>query len=313
MIMEMVDGEPPFFNEPPLQAMRRIRDMPPPKLKNPQKVKQNFTLWIVTCSVNVIPIFTGLSSFARIPWQDARARSCTTRYSCRTSSPSLPASGWTSGPTCPTNETVQELADMIHRHAGQTLGGQGQGEEEELIFNIAHSIQVLYTSCVREPGQQNGANPWTVNLQNRENEENTFQISIWHISFIIFFAKRLIWSVLERGTTEEKITNKATSLDWRKTYPYTMSHFVLHCKNIMYTIRKERGNTWKVFYKQLNTLTTTYASAYERYDGFSSEIINYRWHNILKWFNHSFLSFLRFFSRWFPHLKHWQSWTFPPR
>ena len=38
--MEMVDGEPPFFNEPPLQAMRRIRDMPPPKLKNPQKVTQ---------------------------------------------------------------------------------------------------------------------------------------------------------------------------------------------------------------------------------------------------------------------------------
>ena len=38
MVMEMVDGEPPFFNEPPLQAMRRIRDMPPPKLKNPQKV-----------------------------------------------------------------------------------------------------------------------------------------------------------------------------------------------------------------------------------------------------------------------------------
>ena len=34
MLIEMVDGEPPFFNEPPLQAMRRIRDMPPPKLKN---------------------------------------------------------------------------------------------------------------------------------------------------------------------------------------------------------------------------------------------------------------------------------------
>ncbi|KAG8322892.1 Serine/threonine-protein kinase PAK 5 [Homalodisca vitripennis] len=34
----MVDGEPPFFNEPPLQAMRRIRDMPPPKLKNTHKV-----------------------------------------------------------------------------------------------------------------------------------------------------------------------------------------------------------------------------------------------------------------------------------
>ncbi|CAG0917270.1 unnamed protein product [Notodromas monacha] len=38
MVIEMVDGEPPFFNEPPLQAMRRIRDMPPPKLKCPQKV-----------------------------------------------------------------------------------------------------------------------------------------------------------------------------------------------------------------------------------------------------------------------------------
>lgn len=38
MVIEMVDGEPPFFNEPPLQAMRRIRDMPPPKLRNAHKV-----------------------------------------------------------------------------------------------------------------------------------------------------------------------------------------------------------------------------------------------------------------------------------
>ncbi|UYV74784.1 PAK7 [Cordylochernes scorpioides] len=38
MVIEMVDGEPPFFNEPPLQAMRRIRDMPPPKLKNNHKL-----------------------------------------------------------------------------------------------------------------------------------------------------------------------------------------------------------------------------------------------------------------------------------
>lgn len=38
MVIEMCDGEPPFFNEPPLQAMRRIRDMPPPKLKNVHKV-----------------------------------------------------------------------------------------------------------------------------------------------------------------------------------------------------------------------------------------------------------------------------------
>jgi len=40
MVIEMVDGEPPFFNEPPLQAMRRIRDMPPPKLKNTHRVSR---------------------------------------------------------------------------------------------------------------------------------------------------------------------------------------------------------------------------------------------------------------------------------
>lgn len=38
MVIEMVDGEPPFFNEPPLQAMRRIRDTKPPNLKNIHKV-----------------------------------------------------------------------------------------------------------------------------------------------------------------------------------------------------------------------------------------------------------------------------------
>ena len=54
MIMEMVDGEPPFFNEPPLQAMRRIRDMPPPKLKNPQKVKHLLN-HVISCMA-VIPL-----------------------------------------------------------------------------------------------------------------------------------------------------------------------------------------------------------------------------------------------------------------
>lgn len=44
MVIEMVDGEPPFFNEPPLQAMRRIRDMPPPKLKNTHKVNTHSKL-----------------------------------------------------------------------------------------------------------------------------------------------------------------------------------------------------------------------------------------------------------------------------
>ncbi|XP_067874963.1 serine/threonine-protein kinase PAK 4-like isoform X2 [Heterodontus francisci] len=38
MVIEMVDGEPPYFNEPPLKAMKMIRDNLPPKLKNGQKV-----------------------------------------------------------------------------------------------------------------------------------------------------------------------------------------------------------------------------------------------------------------------------------
>ena len=38
MVMEMVDKEPPYFDEAPLQAMRQIRDMPPPRLKNSHKV-----------------------------------------------------------------------------------------------------------------------------------------------------------------------------------------------------------------------------------------------------------------------------------
>lgn len=56
MVMEMVDGEPPFFNEPPLQAMRRIRDMPPPKLKNPQKVLINLFLLNHLYSTKLIKI-----------------------------------------------------------------------------------------------------------------------------------------------------------------------------------------------------------------------------------------------------------------
>uniref|UniRef100_A0A8C3KTE9 non-specific serine/threonine protein kinase n=1 Tax=Calidris pygmaea TaxID=425635 RepID=A0A8C3KTE9_9CHAR len=39
MVIEMVDGEPPYFNEPPLKAMKMIRDNLPPKLKNVHKVK----------------------------------------------------------------------------------------------------------------------------------------------------------------------------------------------------------------------------------------------------------------------------------
>ena len=38
MVIEMVDGEPPYFNEPPLQAMRHVRDKAPPKLQNETQV-----------------------------------------------------------------------------------------------------------------------------------------------------------------------------------------------------------------------------------------------------------------------------------
>lgn len=49
MLIEMVDGEPPFFDEPPLQAMKRVRDTPPPKMKNYQKVSP---FLIFLCLIN---------------------------------------------------------------------------------------------------------------------------------------------------------------------------------------------------------------------------------------------------------------------
>ena len=38
MVIEMVDGEPPYFNNRPLEAMCFIRDLSPPRLKHPEKV-----------------------------------------------------------------------------------------------------------------------------------------------------------------------------------------------------------------------------------------------------------------------------------
>ncbi|XP_022236729.1 serine/threonine-protein kinase PAK mbt-like, partial [Limulus polyphemus] len=37
MVIEMIEGEPPCFNEPPLTAMKKIRDLPPPRLRNGHK------------------------------------------------------------------------------------------------------------------------------------------------------------------------------------------------------------------------------------------------------------------------------------
>ncbi|KAJ7988112.1 hypothetical protein DPEC_G00320250 [Dallia pectoralis] len=38
MVVEMVDGEPPYFSDTPVAAMKRLRDEPPPTVKNIRKV-----------------------------------------------------------------------------------------------------------------------------------------------------------------------------------------------------------------------------------------------------------------------------------
>lgn len=39
MVVEMVDGEPPYFNETPLVAMKMLRDEPPPTVRSVHKVR----------------------------------------------------------------------------------------------------------------------------------------------------------------------------------------------------------------------------------------------------------------------------------
>ena len=39
MMIEMIDGEPPYFNHRPMEAMSFIRDHTPPQLKHPNKVR----------------------------------------------------------------------------------------------------------------------------------------------------------------------------------------------------------------------------------------------------------------------------------
>ena len=38
MVIEMVDGEPPYFNFGVVDAMHCIQALPPPQLKHPEKV-----------------------------------------------------------------------------------------------------------------------------------------------------------------------------------------------------------------------------------------------------------------------------------
>lgn len=39
----MVDGEPPYFNETPIAAMKKLRDEPAPTVKNIQRVRHTYT------------------------------------------------------------------------------------------------------------------------------------------------------------------------------------------------------------------------------------------------------------------------------
>lgn len=51
MVIEMVDGEPPYFNFGPVDAMHCIQALPPPQLKHPEKVctsSEGCRSWIPT-------------------------------------------------------------------------------------------------------------------------------------------------------------------------------------------------------------------------------------------------------------------------
>lgn len=56
MVIEMVDGEPPYFNEPPLKAMKMIRDNLPPKLKNLHKVNPSTILHFLICETYEVSV-----------------------------------------------------------------------------------------------------------------------------------------------------------------------------------------------------------------------------------------------------------------
>ena len=46
MVIEMIDGQPPYFNLPASEAMNCIRTLPPPTTKSPNKVCTQLTMYI---------------------------------------------------------------------------------------------------------------------------------------------------------------------------------------------------------------------------------------------------------------------------
>ena len=57
MVIEMIEAEPPFFSEPPLMAMKKIRDQQPATLKNPEKVSSYYTIFLISHSVSCSKVF----------------------------------------------------------------------------------------------------------------------------------------------------------------------------------------------------------------------------------------------------------------
>lgn len=57
MVVEMVDGEPPYFSETPVAAMKRLRDEPAPSVRNVSQVRETdghslvFKRWYVYLSM----------------------------------------------------------------------------------------------------------------------------------------------------------------------------------------------------------------------------------------------------------------------